>query len=110
MEWQSWLVVIFGILFILMLTGMPIALCFFIVNVFGMYIFFGGIMGLQNLINSLYNSLNSFILLPIPLFILMGEVMFQSMIAATLIPFLGKWMGTLPRQLGCLAVASGTVF
>ncbi len=110
MEWQIWLPLIFGILFILMLTGMPIALCFFIVNVFGMYFFFGGIMGLQNLINSLYNSLNSFILLPIPLFILMGEVMFQSKIAPALINVIGKWMGKMPGRLALLAVASGTLF
>lgn len=110
MDWQSWLVVIFGILLILMVTGMPIALCFFVINVIGMYFLFGGMMGLQNLINSLYNSLNSFILLPIPLFILMGEVMFQSKIAPTLIHVLGKWMGKLPGRLALLAVASGTLF
>jgi tripartite ATP-independent transporter DctM subunit len=109
MEWQSWLVLIFGILVVLMLTGMPIALCFFIINVIGMYFLFGGLMGLQNLINSLYNSLNSFILLPIPLFILMGEVMFQSKIAPTLITVIGKWMGRLPGRLALLAVASGTL-
>ena len=110
MEWQIWLLIIFGILMILMLTGMPIALCFFIVNVIGMYFLFGGIMGLENLINSLYNSLNSFILLPIPLFILMGEVMFQSKIAPTLVHVIGKWMGKLPGRLALLAVASGTLF
>ena len=110
MEWQMWLLVIFGILLILMLTGMPIALCFFIINVIGMYFLFGGIMGLQNLINSLYNSLNSFMLLPIPLFILMGEVMFQSKIAPTLIHVIGKWMGKMPGRLALLAVASGTLF
>jgi tripartite ATP-independent transporter DctM subunit len=110
MEWQIWLLLIFGILLILMATGMPIALCFFVINVIGMYSLFGGVMGLQNLINSLYSSLNSFMLLPIPLFILMGEVMFQSKIAPTLIHVLGKWMGRLPGRLALLAVASGTLF
>ncbi|PKN29399.1 MAG: C4-dicarboxylate ABC transporter permease [Deltaproteobacteria bacterium HGW-Deltaproteobacteria-21] len=110
MEWQVWLLLIFGVLLILMLTGMPIVLCFFIVNVIGMYTLFGGIMGLQNLINSLYASLNSFILLPIPLFILMGEVMFQSKIAPALIDVVGKWMGRLPGRLALLSVASGTLF
>jgi tripartite ATP-independent transporter DctM subunit len=109
MEWQLWLLIIFGILLVLMLTGMPIALCFFAINVIGMYFLFGGMMGLQNLINSLYASLNSFILLPIPLFILMGEVMFQSKIAPTLIHVIGKWLGRLPGRLALLAVASGTL-
>ncbi|MCX8021310.1 MAG: TRAP transporter large permease subunit [Syntrophorhabdaceae bacterium] len=109
MEWHTVLVVIFGTLLVLMATGMPIALCFFIINVLGMYLLFGGVMGLHNLINSLYSSLNSFILLPIPLFILMGEVMFQSKIAPTLIHVIGKWMGRIPGRLSLLAVASGTL-
>jgi len=92
-----------------MLSGMPIALCFFIINIVGMYFLFRGMMGLQNLINSLYTSLNSFILLPIPLFILMGEVMFRSNIAPILIKVIGKWMGKLPGRLALLAVASGTL-
>jgi len=109
MEWQLWLLIIFGILVVLMITGMPIALCFFIINIFGMYFLFGGVMGLQNLIDSLYTSLNSFILLPIPLFILMGDIMFQSGIAPTLIKVIGKWMGKLPGRLALLAVAAGTL-
>jgi len=109
MEWVFWLILIFGILFLLMLSGMPIALCFFIINIVGMYFLFRGMMGLQNLINSLYTSLNSFILLPIPLFILMGEVMFRSNIAPILIKVIGKWMGKLPGRLALLAVASGTL-
>jgi len=109
MEWQLWLLVIFGVLLVLMLTGMPIALCFFLINVFGMYFFFGGVMGLQNLVDSVYTSLNSFILLPIPLFILMGDIMFQSGIAPTLINVIGKWMGRLPGRLSLLAVVAGTL-
>jgi tripartite ATP-independent transporter DctM subunit len=109
MEWQLWLLIIFGILVVLMMTGMPIALCFFIINIFGMYFLFGGVTGLQNLIDSLYTSLNSFILLPIPLFILMGDIMFQSGIAPTLIKVIGKWMGKLPGRLALLAVAAGTL-
>jgi len=109
MEWQLWLLIIFGILIVLMLTGMPIVLCFFLINIFGMYFFFGGVLGLENLIDSVYASLNSFILLPIPLFILMGDIMFQSGIAPTLIEVIGKWMGRIPGRLSLLAVAAGTL-
>jgi len=109
MEWQLWLLIIFGILIVLMLTGMPIVLCFFLINIFGMYFFFGGVLGLENLIDSVYASLNSFILLPVPLFILMGDIMFQSGIAPTLIEVIGKWMGRIPGRLSLLAVAAGTL-
>ena len=66
-------------------------------------------MGLEQLILSIYTSVTTFVLLPIPLFILMGEVMFHSGIAVHMIDTLDKWLGRLPGRLGLLAVASGTV-
>ena len=110
MEWQFVLILIISCLFILMLSGMPIAFCFLLICVAGMYIFFGGSIGLEQLIISLYTTTNSFILLPIPLFILMGEVMFHSGIAPVLIRTLDKWVGRLPGRLSLLAVAAGTLF
>lgn len=110
MEWQLVLLFIFGSLVILMLTGMPVALCFILINMVGMYVFFGGVAGLEQLITSIYSSLNTFILLPVPLFILMGEVMFHSGIAPLLIETLDKWVGRIPGRLSLLAVAVGTLF
>ena len=94
---------------ILMATGMPVAFCFMFINLVGMYVFFG-LTGLEQLIISMYRTLNTFILLPIPLFILMGEVLFHSGIAPVLIKTLDKWLGRLPGRLSLLAVASGTLF
>lgn len=110
MEWYSILSIIFGSLLILMLTGLHIAFCFLSISVAGMYIFFGGSAGLEQLIISMYTTLNSFILVPIPLFILMGEVMFHSGIAPVLIKTLDKWLGRVPGRLSILAVGSGTLF
>ena len=80
-----------------------------LINLVGMYVFFG-LTGLEQLIISMYRSLNTFILLPIPLFILMGEVLFHSGIAPVLIKTLDKWLGRLPGRLSLLAVAAGTLF
>ena len=110
MEWQLVLILIISCLFILMLSGMPIAFCFLLICVGGMYIYFGEGKGLEQLIFSMYTTINSFILLPIPLFILMGEVMFHSGIAPVLIRVIDKWLGRLPGRLGLLAVGSGTLF
>ena len=109
MEWPIILLFIFGSLIILMATGMPVAFCFMLINVVGMYACFG-MVGLEQLIISIYRTLNSFILLPIPLFILMGEVMFHSGIAPVLIRTLDKWLGRLPGRLSLLAVGAGTLF
>jgi tripartite ATP-independent transporter DctM subunit len=109
MEWQWLLIIIFGVLVILMLTGMPIAFSFMIINVVGVYIFFGGTAGLEQLILSMSTSLTTFVLLPVALFILMGELLVHSNIAVDMMDALDKLLGRLPGRLSLLAVATGTV-
>jgi len=109
MEWHLILLLIFGSLVILMATGLPIAFCFLLICLGGMYVFFG-LNGLEQLIVSISASLATFVLLPIPLFILMGEVMFHSGIAPILINSLDKWLGQLHGRLALLAVGAGTLF
>ena len=70
----------------------------------------GGEAGLHQLIVSIFYSVTTFAFLPIPLFILMGEVLFHSGSAPMMIDTLDKWMGRLPGRLGLLAVAGGTLF
>jgi len=109
LEWPLILLLIFGALIILMATGMPIALCFMLINVVGVFLFFGGTIGLEQLILSIYSSLATFILLPIPLFVLMGEVMFHSGMGTNVIDVVDKWIGRLPGRLSLLAVGAGTL-
>ena len=109
MEWEWLMIVIFGALIILMATGMPIAFSFMIINVIGVYIFFGGTSGLEQMILSISTSLTTFTLLPVALFILMGELLVHSNIASDVMDALDKLMGRLPGRLSLLAVATGTV-
>lgn len=110
MEWWLILVIIFGSLIILMASGMPIAFCFMAINVIGVFIIMGGEAGLRQLSLSIFSSVTSFAFLPIPLFILMGEVLFHSGAAPLVINTLDKWVGRLPGRLALLAVAAGTLF
>lgn len=110
MEWQLFLLLFFGSLLFLMVTGIPVAFSFLTVNVVFMFIYWGGAAGLQQLIESLFVSVATFTLLPIPLFVLMGEVMFRSDIAPKMMDTLDKWLGRLPGRLGLLAVGGGTIF
>ncbi|MFC1872936.1 TRAP transporter large permease subunit [Chloroflexota bacterium] len=110
MEWQLALLVIIGGSLLLMLTGMPVAFCFLLIGVIGSFVFFGGEIGLHLMVSSLRASLTLFSLLPVVLFILMGEVMFHSGIAPRLIDALDKWIGHLPGRLSLEAIAGGTVF
>lgn len=110
MEWWTILLLIFfGLIFLLML-GVPVAIAFLGVNLVCVYIFWGGEAGLRQLTCSIYNSINHFSLLPLPLFILMGEIMFHSGVAPKMMNTLDKAMGRLPGRLSMLAVVGGTLF
>jgi len=104
------LLLIFSSLIVLMVTGLPVAFCFMLINFVGVFLLWGGEAGLRQLTLSIFSSVASFILLPVPLFILMGEVMFRSGIANNMMDTLDKWLGALPGRLGLLAVSGGTLF
>ncbi|MFC2068376.1 TRAP transporter large permease subunit [Chloroflexota bacterium] len=110
MEWYWLLLLIIGGLLLLMSTGMPVAFCFMLINAVGVFIFFGGGSGLRHLAVSITTSLSTFTLLPLPLFVLMGEVIYHSGLAPYMIDALDKWIGRLNGRLGLLAVGGGTVF
>jgi len=110
LEWQFALLLFFGSLVFLLALGMPVAFSFLLVNIVFMFLFWGGEAGLEQLVESLFVSVASFTLLPIPLFIIMGEVMFRSDVAPRMMDTLDKWLGRLPGRLGLLAVGGGTLF
>jgi tripartite ATP-independent transporter DctM subunit len=110
MEWQYLLLSFFGVLAVFFITGLPIAFSFFITNIIFMFIFWSGPAGLEQLIESLFVSVCSFTLLPLPLFVLTAEVLFRTDIAPKMIESLEKWLGRTPGRLSLLTVASGTLF
>ncbi|MFC2013660.1 TRAP transporter large permease subunit [Chloroflexota bacterium] len=110
MEWPLLLILLVGGFIVLMLSGLPVAFGFMIINFIGAYFFMGGVKGLEVLIHSVFGSVAMFSLVPVPLFVLMGEVMFQSGMAPRMIDALDKWLGRLPGRLALEAVAGGVIF
>ncbi len=110
MEWWLILALLLGSLIFLMATGLPVAFCFMLINLVGVTVLWGGVGGLHQLILSMWESISRFSLLPIPLFVLLGEVMFQSGIGLRAIDVLDKWLGRLPGRLGLLAIGAATLF
>ena len=108
MEW--WLIysLSFGTLIVIMFSGLPVAFAFVLANLIWGLILWGPA-GLQQMILSMFESITIFTLLPVPLFVLMGEVMFHSGLATNLLDTMDKWMGRLPGRLGLVSVASGTI-
>jgi tripartite ATP-independent transporter DctM subunit len=110
MEWQWTLILIFAVLVILMLTAMPVAYSFFLISLVGVYIYWGGTTGLAQLGTSIYASLAQFTLVPLVLFILMGDILFNSNVAPLMMGAVDKLLGKVPGRLSFLTVVTGTIF
>lgn len=110
MEWWTVLLFFFGGFVVLILTGFPIAFAFFLINIVGAFLFMGGVEGIKQLTLNMYSALGNFTLTPIPLFILMGEIIFRSGIAHNALNVFDKFFGKIPGRLGILAVATSTFF
>lgn len=109
MEWQLALLLIFGSLVVLLLTGIPVFIAFLIINIIGVYIFWGGEAGLGQLFLTMKASVRSFVLLPFALFVLLGMVLFQSGLANRAITSVDTWLGRMPGRLGIVAAGSGVL-
>jgi tripartite ATP-independent transporter DctM subunit len=110
MEWWAYMLLFFGGLSVLLLTGLPVAFAFLLVNIIGAYVFWGGEIGLKQLILSIDSSVSTFVLVPVAMFILMGSVMFHSGVAFKMIDVLDQWLGRIAGRLAILAVVAGTLF
>jgi len=110
MEWWLVLALIFGAILFLLSIGIPVAFAFLFVIMAGVYILQGGGLVYHTLVVSMYSSASKFALLPVPLFILMGEILWHSKVAFRAIDVLDKLLGRLPGRLSVLTVMSGTAF
>ncbi|MEK4023703.1 TRAP transporter large permease [Sporosarcina sp. FSL W7-1283] len=110
MEWWVALAIVFGSMFILFMIGLPIAFSFLAINIVGVIVLWNGEAGLNQLVLNIFSSVSKFSLLPIPMFILMGEIMFRTGLGFKVLDAVGKWFGNLPGRLSIVAVGSGTLF
>lgn len=110
MEWYWALTLLVGGFLALIVVGIPVFYTFMVINLIGMYFFMGGMVGVGQIVDSMYGSLTIFVLMPISLFILMGEIMLQSGIATRAIDALDHWFGHVLGRLSFLSVAAGCLF
>jgi tripartite ATP-independent transporter DctM subunit len=110
MAWWMLFTIILSLLLFLFFLGIPVGFCFLFVSALFAYFFWGGQGGLTQFILSIARSITSFSLLPVPLFLLMGEVMFLFGIAQNMMDALDKWIGRVPGRLSFLAVLGGVIF
>ncbi|MBT6189415.1 MAG: TRAP transporter large permease subunit, partial [Tateyamaria sp.] len=110
MEWFEALALLVGSIIFLMALGMPVALAFLAANIIGAYIFMGGERGVGQLLSNGLGALTKYALVPIPLFLLMGEIFFHTGLGGRMFTAIDKLLGRLPGRLSYVTVLGGTAF
>jgi tripartite ATP-independent transporter DctM subunit len=109
MTWWSVLLTAGGLLLALFFTGMPIFLAFLVINVAGVLVFLGpDAFGM--VVNSVFDTTTTGTLTAIPLFVLMGEILFRSGTANVLFDAVDHFVGRIRGRQYVLAMLLATVF
>jgi tripartite ATP-independent transporter DctM subunit len=110
MTWQMASLLLLGGSTVLLFAGMPVAISFIAINLIGAFLFLGGDAGLHQVARNSVAAAINFSLTPIPLFILMGEVLFHTGLALKVIDGVERLIRQVPGRLAVVAVVAGTVF
>ncbi len=110
MGWGSVLGLMFAAKISLLLTALPVAFVFFIINIAGSWLIFGGYPGLAQMVRNEQLSIAQFTLVPIPLFVLMGEVLFHTGLAVKSIDAVDAVIRRVPGRLAVVTLVAGTIF
>jgi tripartite ATP-independent transporter DctM subunit len=109
-NWASVLSLMFASKVGLLLMALPVAFVFLTINIVGSYLIFGGYAGLEQMVRNEQLSVAQFSLVPIPLFVLMGEVLFHTGLAMRSIDAVDAVIRRVPGRLAVVALVAGTVF
>ncbi|MGE0723182.1 MAG: TRAP transporter large permease subunit [Alphaproteobacteria bacterium] len=102
--------VLLGTALAMMALGLPVAIAFIIANTLGALVFMGGAAGIEQLVANATQSISSFLLVPVPLFILMGDLFIHTGLGVRVFDAIEKLVGRVPGRLCFVAVSGGTVF
>ncbi|MCA0939581.1 TRAP transporter large permease [Yangia mangrovi] len=110
MDWYWAMALLLGTIMGLMALGMPVALAFLASNIVGAYVFMGGMNGISQLLDNGFGALTRFSLVPIPLFLLMGEIFFYTGLGERMFNAIDRLLGRVPGRLSYVTVIGGTGF
>ncbi len=110
MSWQMAALLLLGGSTVLLFLGIPVGFAFLATNLVGAVLFLGGEAGLQQVVRNSVAAVINFSLTPIPLFVLMGEVLFHTGLALKVIDGIERLIRRVPGRLAVVAVVAGTVF
>ncbi len=95
---------------VLLLLGIPIAIALLISGTLGYMLTIGFEPGLNALAQIAYSDLSSFVIIAIPLYILMGQIMLKGESGRDLFDFAQRMVGRLPGGLAVAATVASAIF
>lgn len=110
MEWYSVIAILLGMTIGLMALGVQVAFAFFGSSILGAMLFLGGQIGLVQVTRNVVDSVATFTLAPLLMFILMGDILFRSGLAIKSIDAIERLFTKVPGRLSLAAVSGGVVF
>src|SRR5262249_6083441 len=110
MSWQAAALLLLGGSTVLLFMGIPVAFAFLAVNLIGASLYLGGGAGIEQIVRNSVVAVSNFALTPIPLFVLMGEILFHTGLALKVIEGIERLIKQVPGRLAVVAVVAGTVF
>lgn len=110
MEWVWAAVLLFGLSVALMMAGIPVAIAFFAANIVAAVLYMGGGAGIQQVVNNGFGAMTNFALVPIPMFLLMGELFYHTGLATRCFNAADKLLGNVRGRLAYVTLIGGTAF
>jgi tripartite ATP-independent transporter DctM subunit len=110
MAWYWVALILFGSALGLMMLGIPVAVGFFITNVIAAVLFMGGGSGIQQIINNGFGAMTNFALVPIPMFLFMGELFYHTGLATRCFNAADKLLGNIRGRLAYVTLIGGTAY
>jgi len=109
-SWQVGALLLLGGSTVLLFAGIPVAFAFLAINLIGAVLYLGGAFGIEQIVRNSVVAVSNFSLTPIPLFVLMGEILFHTGLALKVIEGIERLIRQVPGRLAVVAVVAGTVF
>ena len=110
MAWYWAAALLFGSALGMMMLGIPVAIGFFITNVVAAIVFMGGGPGIAQVINNGFGAMTNFALVPIPMFLFMGELFYHTGLATRCFNAADKLMGNIRGRLAYVTLIGGTAY
>jgi len=108
--WYWAALLLFGSALGLMMLGIPVAIGFFVTNVIAAVVFMGGGPGIMQVINNGFGAMTNFALVPIPMFLLMGELFYHTGLATRCFNAADKLLGNIRGRLAYVTLIGGTAY